>query len=147
MTENASELLMAHNRDATKARLIEQLENMPIVEIACKRVNVSRATYYRWLKVDHEFAAKCAEALDRSTSAVSDIAEAKLITAIQEGNMTAISFWLRNRHRAYQTKVNIQGTIHHQTEALTKEQSQLVERALRFAGLIEYEEENHEKSA
>lgn len=140
-----SDSVITKNNELSKQRLVEQLGNMPIVEIACKRAGVSRATYYRWLKADAEFATKCAEALQRSTAAVSDIAEAKLITAIQEGNMAAISFWLRNRHSAYQAKVNVQGTINHRSEVLSDEQRRLLERALRFAGLIEYNEHNEEQ--
>jgi hypothetical protein len=133
--------IIANNKAAEKLRIIEQLNNMPIVEIACKRAGVARSTYYRWLKKDAKFAARCAEALEQSTGAVNDIAEAKLISAIQEGNMTAISFWLRSRHSAYQTKVNVQGNIHHTAEILTPEQEDLVGRALKLAGLVELERE------
>lgn len=138
-----SNSIMKQNQEIAKTQLVEQLQNMPIVEIACKRAGVPRATYYRWLKKDPDFAAKCMESLEQSTGAVNDIAEAKLISAIQEGNMTAISFWLRNRHKAYRNRVNVEGTIHHQADALSKEQNDLIERALRFAGLIEYEEEDN----
>lgn len=140
---NSSLELQRRNRQNEKKQVIEQLHAMPIVEIACKRAGVARATYYRWLKKDPEFAERCMEALEQSTGAVNDIAEAKLISAIQEGNMTAISFWLRSRHKAYQNRVNIEGTIHHQAEALTKEQSELLEKALRFGGLIDEQEETH----
>ena len=136
--------IIIKNNELSKQRLVEQLENMPIVEIACKRANVSRATYYRWLKADPEFAMKCAKALERSTAAVSDIAEAKLITAIQEGNMTAISFWLRNRHTAYQTKVNLNGTIEHKVEQLTPEQEVTISKALRLAGLLTREDDQND---
>jgi hypothetical protein len=132
------------NQVIAKDQLVRQLEDMPIVEVACRRAAVPRATYYRWLKSDPEFAEKCRAALEHSTQAVSDIAEAKLITAIQEGNMTAISFWLRNRHPAYQTKVSFAGTIHHTAELLTPDQEALVQKALRLAGLIEVENETAE---
>jgi hypothetical protein len=144
LNRDTSISLREQNTIGEKKRIVEQLQNMPIVEISCKRAGVARATYYRWLKKDPEFATKCMEALEQSTGAVNDIAEAKLISAIQEGNMTAISFWLRSRHQAYQTKVNIQGTINHRTEVLSDEQSQLVERALWLAGLIEYKENEDE---
>jgi len=137
--------IIEQNKAIAKDHMVKQLQDMPIVEIACRRAGVPRATYYRWLRSDADFAEKCRAALEHSTQAVSDIAEAKLISAIQEGNMSAISFWLRSRHPAYQTKVNVQGTINHRTEILTDEQSQLVERALRLAGLIEYKENSSEK--
>lgn len=99
---------------------------------------------YRWLKADPEFATRCAKALEHSTAAVSDIAEAKLITAIQEGNMAAISFWLRNRHAAYQTKVNLNGTIEHKVEQLTPEQEITISKALRLAGLLTREDDQND---
>jgi len=139
-----SDSITKQNQAMAKSELVSQLEDMPIVEVACRRAGVPRATYYRWLQKDPLFAEKCRSALEHSTQAVSDIAEAKLIGFIQEGNMTAISFWLRNRHPAYQTKVNVQGTINHRTEILTDEQSKLLERALRLAGLIEYKEHDDE---
>ena len=43
-SENASLDLQSRNKAFEKGRVVEQLENMPIVEIACKRANVSRAT-------------------------------------------------------------------------------------------------------
>lgn len=132
-----SEATIKRNNELSKQRLIEQLSEMPIVEVVCRRVNVARATYYRWLKSDPDFAEKCRVALENSTQAVSDIAEAKLITAIQEGNMSAISFWLRHHHKAYANKLNVSGTIRHESAVLTPEQEELVSRALRIAGLME----------
>jgi transcriptional regulator of acetoin/glycerol metabolism len=35
-----------------KNALIEALKEMPIVQIACKKAGVGRATYYRWLQED-----------------------------------------------------------------------------------------------
>lgn len=31
-------------------KLINELKNIPIVEIACEKLNISRQTYYRWKK-------------------------------------------------------------------------------------------------
>jgi len=132
--------IITSNKAREKQRVIEQLSDMPIVEVACRRAGVARATYYRWLKKDPEFARQCREALEQSTSAVSDIAEAKLINAIQDGNMSAISFWLRNHHNSYRTRIDVQGTIRHEATILTDEQNLLIERALRYADLIETNE-------
>lgn len=139
-----SESITKQNQAIAKDDMVKQLQDMPIVEVACRRAGVPRATYYRWLKSDPDFAEKCRAALEHSVQAVSDIAEAKLISAIQEGNMSAISFWLRNRHPAYQTRLNVAGTIHHKAELLTPDQEELVQKALRLAGLIEAENETAE---
>lgn len=129
--------IVSRNKTIEKKRLVDQLREMPIVEVACRRSGVARATYYRWLKKDTEFAQLCREALEQSTSAVSDIAEAKLINAIQEGNMSAISFWLRHHHSTYANRLNVSGTIRHEAATLTPEQEALVSRALRISGLME----------
>lgn len=134
-----SDSITKQNQAISKRELVSQLQDMPIVEVACRRAGIARATYYRWLQKDSEFAEQCRAALEHSTQAVSDIAEAKLISAIQEGNMSAISFWLRHHHKAYRAKLDIQGTIRHQATVLTDEQSRLLERALRLGGLINTE--------
>lgn len=135
--KNTSNDIVSRNRVIEKQRMVSTLKEMPIVEVACQRAGAARATYYRWLKSDPEFAEKCREALDHSTEAVSDIAEAKLINSIREGNMQAISFWLRHHRAAYANKLSVNGTIRHEAAALTPEQEELVARALRAAGLME----------
>jgi hypothetical protein len=134
-TENDN--IISRNKAVEKKRILDQLREMPIVEVACRRAGIGRATYYRWLKKDIEFARLCGEALQQSTAAVSDIAEAKLINAIQESNMSAISFWLRHHHSTYKNKLDVSGTIRHEASTLTQEQEALIGRALRIAGLME----------
>ncbi len=56
---------------------------------------------------------------------MNDLAESQLLKAIKDGNMTAISFWLRSRHSAYGNKMEIVDTT--DREELTKEQKELVE--------------------
>lgn len=140
------ESVMKQNQAIAKKELIAQLQEMPIIEVACRRAGVARATYYRWLQKDTEFAEQCRAALEHSTQAVSDIAEAKLIAAIQAGNLSAISFWLRHHHKSYRAKLDIQGTIRHQATILNDEQSRLVERALRLGGLTSGEEVENERN-
>lgn len=130
-----SDSIAKQNQAIAKRELVAQLQDMPIVEVACRRAGIARATYYRWLQKDTKFAEQCRAALEHSTQAVSDIAEAKLIAAIQAGNLSAISFWLRHHHKSYRAKLDIQGTIRHQATVLSDEQSRLVERALRLGGL------------
>ncbi len=75
------------------------------------------------------------------------MAESQLLSAIRDKNLTAIIFWLKHHHKTYETRVNVQGTIKHQAEALTEEQSELVERALQLAGLIENKEDDNEQAS
>lgn len=130
-----------------KQAVIEQLRKSPIVQITCEKTGVGRATYYRWRKDDPEFAEACDQALCEGSALINDMAESQLLSAIRDKNLTAIIFWLKHHHKTYETRVNVQGTIKHQAEALTEEQSELVERALQLAGLIENKENDDEQSS
>lgn len=84
-----------------KRRVIKELLLVPIVQLACKRAGVSRATYYRWLKEDSKFALEYDEALVKGIQSINDLAESKLIHRVNEGDMRAISFWLSNNKENY----------------------------------------------
>ena len=117
-----------------KDQLLDELKKSPIIQVACQKSGVSRATYYRWRKEDVSFAEVADQALAESTALMNDVAESQLISAIKEKNMTAIIFWLKNRHSAFATRVEISGHLK-RDETLTPEQEAIVETALRLAGL------------
>lgn len=123
--------------DKTKIALIEQFKQMPIIEVACKKVGIGRATFYRWKKSNKEFAKLCDEALGQGRLFINDLAESQLLQAIKEGNMTGVIFWLKNNHRNYGTKIEIKGKIKTDHADLTKEQKQLIREALKRSVLIE----------
>lgn len=117
----------------TKTLLLEQLKKTPIVQIACEKAGVGRATYYRWRKEDPEFAKTADEAIYEGSFLVNDMAESQLMSAIRDRNLTAIIFWLKHHHPKYATRVEVSGRIEHLRQELTEEEKQLVERALRLA--------------
>jgi hypothetical protein len=120
-----------------KELLIEQLKKTPIVEIACNKAEVSRATYYRWRKEDAEFARKANEALAEGLLLMNDIAESQLLSAIKDKNLGAIAFWLKHRHPSYAAKIRVDANINNLNLELNPEQKALVERALKLAALPE----------
>ncbi|MBT9150442.1 MAG: hypothetical protein DDT40_00614 [candidate division WS2 bacterium] len=124
-----------------KESLIEQLKKTPIIQLACERTGISRATYYRWRKEDQQFAKNADEALIEGILLVNDMAESQLMSAIREKNMTAIIYWLRHHHPSYTNRVEISGRLTHSDEELTPEQMALVKTALRLASF----DKNHEK--
>ena len=132
---------MSRNQQRDKEKLLERLRKMPIVEVACKQTGVGRTTYYRWRKEDEVFAEACDEAIEQSASLINDMAESQLISAIKDKNMTAILFWLRNRHAAYTTRVRVDATHRLLDEKLNPEQEALLERALKLSGLTEVDHE------
>lgn len=135
-----------------KQLLIEQLTKTPIVQVACEKVGIGRATYYRWRKEDEEFATNADIALADGSSLINDMAESQLLGAIRDKNLTAIIFWLKHHHPHYTTKVEVTARLKADNEILTPEQEALVTRALKLAALLpednaEKEENNHDYTA
>ncbi len=118
-----------------KKIVIEQLKKNPIIQLVAERSGISRATFYRWQKEDADFAKEADEAIKEGPAFVSDIAEGQLLSAIKDKNMTAIIFWLKNRHAAYMTRVEVNASIKQIAEKLTPEQESIVREALRLAAL------------
>jgi hypothetical protein len=117
-----------------KIKFIEVLREMPIIEVVCKRTNISRATYYRWRKEDSIFTNQANEALNQGSLLINDLAESQLISAIKDKNLPAIVFWLKHHHTTYGDRLEIT-TRFKQDEPLTAEEEKLVNKALRLAQL------------
>lgn len=117
-----------------KADVIEQLRKMPIVQIACKRAGVGRTTYYQWRKDDKAFEKATDEAVRDGIMLINDLAESKIISAMDGGNITAAIYWLKNRNPAFAEKLRVIADIK-TTEQLTPEQEALVKEAWRLVAL------------
>jgi len=126
---------MQRRIDKNQELIIEQLKKTPIVQIACEKVGIGRATYYRWRKENEEFLKLADDAIAEGNALVNDMAESQLMAAIRDKNLTAIIFWLKNHHPRYATKVEITGHLKHE-EQLTPEQEALVMKALKLAELL-----------
>lgn len=113
-----------------KTLLIEQIKKTPIIQIACEKTGIGRATFYRWMKEEEGFADLVQEALREGSQMVSDLAESQLIAAIRDKNMAAISFWLRHHHAQYSQKIELSGNLTLKHEELTPEEEALVRQVL-----------------
>lgn len=116
-----------------KGMVLEQLKKIPIIQLACEKSGVGRATYYRWRKDDPEFAKLADEALAQGTLLINDLAESKLIASVQNQNMTAIIFWLKNHHPAYTTKIEL--TTQQLKAELSEEEKIAIEKVLGLTGV------------
>lgn len=127
-----------------KKLLLELLRKTPIVQIACEKVGIGRATYYRWRKEDSEFTKQSDQALLDGNLLVNDMAESQLMSAIKDKNMTGIIFWLKHHHPAYATRVEVTTNNKNQDIELTDEQKALLNKALEMVALAPSEKEEHE---
>lgn len=127
-----------------KQLIIEKLKSLPIVQIACEKVGIGRATYYRWRELDQNFADAANKAIQEGRQFINDMAESQLLSAIRDQNMTAIIFWLKHNHAAYTTRVEIT----HPNDDVNKLNSQeegKINKALYLAGLLEGGDKNESK--
>ena len=82
------------NTDITKKAMLEALEkSLGIVTSACKSVDISRETHYRWLREDAEYKA----AVEALSDVALDFAESQLHKQIKDGNSTATIFFLKTK--------------------------------------------------
>lgn len=123
-------------QDKQKELVIDQLRKTPIVQVVAEKVGIHRSTIYRWKAADLEFAQAVDDALEQSISLINDLAESQLISAIKDKNITAIIYWLKHHHKAYETRIKLEGNIKHSVEELDDEQNVLVTKALIKAGLL-----------
>ena len=87
-----------------RGKFLEVLSETPLINHACKKIGISRATMYRWLKDNPEFKNAVEEVLTIGRENVSDIAEGKLMKMIHEGNYKAVRFYLENNNARYMPK-------------------------------------------
>ncbi len=92
--------------DSDKNKFLKELEKNPIIQIACRKTGIAKATFYRWIKTDRKFKKDSEESLNQGRSFINDLAESKLIISVNNGNLTAIIYWLKNNHSRYSEKVD-----------------------------------------
>lgn len=74
-----------------KAALEAHYKNRGNVSATCAALGIGRTQFYNWKKEDKEFS----EAIDNVTDFCIDHVESRLMDAIDEGDITAIIFYLK----------------------------------------------------
>lgn len=93
-----------------KKMLLELLEkNLGIIAPSIKTLGINRMTYYNWVKKDKKFR----DAVESIKETSIDFVESKLYKSIDEGNVTAMIFYLkcRAKNRGYIEHSNLDITI------------------------------------
>lgn len=135
MTEqNKNPTAIEKRQKKNKELLLEQLKKTPILQIACDKTGIGRASVYRWKNEDPEFAKVFDEALTEGRYLINDVAISQLLNAIKNGNMSAVTFWLKNFDDNFKNKLEISGGLRRVREELTEEEAAMIAEALKFAG-------------
>lgn len=131
-----SSLSISKRINKDKGLIIEQLKKLPIIQIACEKTGIGRASYYRWKEQDELFAKEANKAIILGREFINEMAESQLLTQIKEQNMTAIIFWLKHNHYIYTTRVEITQKNDEEKDQLKPEEEIKVKKALKMAGLL-----------
>lgn len=115
---------------------MEQLRKVPIVQVACEKVGLSRNSVYRWRNEDESFRKEMETALAEGEALVNDMGESQLLSLIRDKNWSAISFWLRHRNPKFHERLEVTANFQSPQDELTPEQEAVVREALRLASLI-----------
>jgi hypothetical protein len=124
-----------NDKKKNKALFLEQIKRTPIIQVACDMVGVTRTTIHRWRKDDPQFAKDLDDALRDGRSLVTDAAISQLLTAIKNGDLGAVKFWLKHFDENFKTKVEFLGTMRQIREELTEEEAAMIGEALLLIGL------------
>jgi len=122
-------------KNKVKDNFLAELRKIPIVQVACERIGVSRNSVYRWKNTDEEFNTAMEQALADGEALVNDLTENQLLTLIKEKEWSAISFWLRHRNPKFRDRVEIT-TKTEDNGVLTAEQEAVVREALRLSTVV-----------
>ncbi len=126
----------------SKLALIGALKETPIIQIACKKAGVGRATYYRWKNEDGSFLKESNEAIKEGIEFINDMSESQVIQLIKEKKMPAIAMWLKNNSARYGASRSIQMPALSAPE-LTDDEIKLFRKAITLTGTISpYYEKN-----
>ena len=121
-------------KNKVKDEFLNQLRKIPIIQVACEKVGLTRQSVYRWKDKDEEFAKEMEIALKEGEALVNDMSENQLLVLIKEKNWSAISFWLRHRNPKFRDKIEITTKI--SDGKLTPEQEAVVREALKLASAL-----------
>jgi len=99
---------MNESRHIKKESILKALESsLGVVTVACKKADIPRSTYYKWLKEDKDFAL----AVEDIVNIALDFAESQLHSQIGDGNTSATIFYLKTKgkKRGYIERQEITG--------------------------------------
>jgi hypothetical protein len=129
----------------SKKQILEQWRKMPLIQVACEKSGVARASFYRWRQKDKSFAKEIDTAIAEGEAMITDMSEAQLITLIRDKNFQAVQLWLKSHHPKYGNRLEVTGNFQQAQDKLTPEQETTVREALRLAGALSPEKPGEEK--
>ncbi len=94
--------------DTKKSDVLKALEiSLGVVTSACRKANISRTTFYKWLGEDPDFARQVKDIEDVAL----DFVESQLFKQIKDNNVASTIFYLKTKgkNRGYMERQEISG--------------------------------------
>ena len=120
-------------KSRVQGNFLIELRKIPIVQVSCEKLEISRNSVYRWRKEDEAFAKAMDEALSEGEKLVNDMTESQLLSLIGEKHWPAISFWLRHRNAKFRDRLEVTAKIERVDKPLSPEEEELMKEGLRLA--------------
>jgi hypothetical protein len=131
-------------KNRIKEKFLDELRRIPIVQVACEKLEVSRNSVYRWKKTDEEFSKEMDQALADGEAYINDMTESQLLSLIRDKSWPAMSFWLRHRNPKFRDRVEVTTKVENDGK-LSAEQEATVREALKLVSLgSSYKTKEHE---
>ena len=99
---------MNKSRHIKKESILKALEqSLGVVNMACKKANIPRSTFYKWMKEDEEFV----KDVEDMANIALDFAESQLYKQIADNSTAATIFYLKTKgkKRGYIERQEITG--------------------------------------
>lgn len=112
-------------------KLLVEIENTPLVQIACEKVGISRNTFYRWIKEDPELLERVNYALTLGKGRVNDIAVSNVLSGIKSKDVKYTMYWLDRNHpdfrRPFTQKIDADDLLAHYRLIMEKSKMHQIE--------------------
>jgi hypothetical protein len=127
-------------------KFLEEFQKTPIVSAVCKSLNISRQTISRWCKEDPEFNRLFREAERIGVENINDLAQSKLISAIDRSEKWAVLSWLGAYKKEFM-RPKPKDYIQQLFDTNKEQQENVAHEILRIAGLLDkFIPENDDKT-
>lgn len=144
---------LAKTTARNKEAVLKYLSEYPIVMTACRKADIGRATYYKWLEEDKGFAKSVEGAMLDGKRLVADMAKAQLLQLVANGKITPIIFLLKNYDPDFTDKVRYMHEHKHKHELkfwsdqVSPEQRESIRQAMHNVGLASLIKMDAERNA
>lgn len=128
MVTKKDNIVIYRRKKKEKKLILDLLLKYPIVQLACEKAGISRATFYRWKNEDEEFNIESEKAIFDWKQLINDMAEINVITWIKNGDKTLTMYWLNNNNPNYSNRPINQNIVIQTTNTEKKQIKDILEK-------------------